>query len=109
MSRPAMACEVELVVITSEKDQAGLARWAELAAAGYRLSQVTTVGVNQWLYLERAVMGTPANLRLPAVVEQDQAVAAALRAQIQAAARERIQAMQRVQPQVSGTPAPVTK
>ena len=49
MSRPAMACEVELVVITSEKDQAGLARWAELAAAGYRLSQVTTVGVNQWL------------------------------------------------------------
>ena len=108
MGRPAMASEVELVVITSEKDQAGLARWAELAAAGYRLSQVTTVGVNQWLYLERAVMGTPANLRLPAVVEQDQAVAAALRAQIQAAARERIQAM-RTQPPVSGTPAFGTK
>ena len=108
MSRPAMASEVELVVISSATDHVGLARWAELAAAGYRLSQVTTDAGKQWVYLERAVMGAPTNLRLPAVVEQDHAVAETLRAKIQAAARERLQTV-RPQPPVSGTPAPATK
>lgn len=108
MSRPAMAFEVELVVITNAADQAGLARWAELAAAGYRLAQVTTDGGKQWVYLERAVMGAPTNVRLPAVVEQDHAAAETLRTKIQNAARERLQAV-RPQPPVSGTPAPATK
>ncbi len=108
MSRPPMAFEVELVVIKGDTDQAGLARWAELAAAGYRLSQVTNDGVKQWVYLERAIMGAPTTLRLPAVVEQDQTVAEALRAKIQAAASERMQA-QRAQPPVSAPPAPAAK
>ena len=108
MSRPAMAFEVELVVIKGDLDQAGLARWAELAAAGYRLTQVTNDGGKQWVYLERAVLGAPATLRLPAVVEQDHPVAEALRVKIQAALSERLQAL-RGQPPVSVSPAPVTK
>lgn len=85
----AMSLEVELVVLAKGPDggpdRAGLARWSELAASGYRLSQVVHDGGHQYLYLERLPSGLPGqSVTLPAAVEQDAALATGVRTRIQA-------------------------
>lgn len=100
MAARSMSFEVERLVLTSH-DAAGLARWAELAALSYHLAAVAPAGDGQVLFLERA--GQPAHLQLPAVIEQDPAVAAALREKIQAQIAERQQAQRALQ--APGAPA----
>lgn len=95
-----MSLDVELVVLSvgadGAGDKAGLARWAELAASGYRLAHVIHDGGRQFLYLERMGSGMPGQpVTLPAAVEQERALADGLKAKIQAAQAAR---MPRVMP-----------
>lgn len=90
-----MSLEVELVVLHAGPDgtgdKPGLARWAELAAAGYRLAHVIHDGGRQHLYLERMGSGMPGQPpTLPAAVEQDKPLADGLKARIQAAQAARM-------------------
>lgn len=96
MSSPRqMSLEVELVVLNAGPegvgDKPGLARWAELAASGYRLAHVVHEGSRQFLYLERMGSGMPGQPpTLPAAVEQDRPLADGLKAKIQAAQAARM-------------------
>jgi hypothetical protein len=90
-----MSLEVELVVLHAGPDgtgdKPGLARWAELAASGYRLAHVIHDGGRQFLYLERMGSGMPGQPpTLPAAVEQDKPLADGLKARIQAAQAARM-------------------
>ena len=90
-----MSLDVELVVLNAGPegvgDKPGLARWAELAANGYRLAHVVHEGSRQFLYLERMGSGMPGQaVTLPVAVEQERALADDLKAKIQAAQAARM-------------------
>ena len=77
-----------------ENFTAAVARWAELAALGYRVVVALPSEQGATLYLERsAVGGVPGPLRLPAALEQDGNAAKVLRARIEAAQAERAKLM----------------
>ncbi|MEK7411784.1 MAG: sigma-70 family RNA polymerase sigma factor [Planctomycetota bacterium] len=85
------AQEVELVQISATfstvdgGDKKGLARWAELEAEGYKIAHVVTSGSQMFVFLERPVQrygGPTEEIRLPEVVEQDKALATAVREKV---------------------------
>lgn len=84
--------EVEVVVISgSGNDPEGQARWAELAAVGYRLTQVVADQGAMVLFLERQTMGMTAvsRVRLPAAVARDEDRANKVQSRIEAMRQER--------------------
>lgn len=93
------AKEVELVLLDSATDKAGLARWAELASVGYGLSQVYEMGGKSYLFLERNRNNAQDEFALPAAVEADPAVANPLRAKIMTQVQQQQQAMLQFQHQ----------
>lgn len=81
--------EVELLVVEPSTQAKSLARWAVLAAEGYRLSQVGVSGTTQYLYLERMITQPGSAPALPAMVETDPGLASETRSRIIAAQEAR--------------------
>lgn len=87
-----LGTEVEVVVLSgSGNDPDGQARWAELAAVGYRLTQAVADQGSMVLFLERQTMGMTAvsRVRLPAAVARDDDRANKVQARIEAMRQER--------------------
>lgn len=81
LPRPAMAYEVETMVMTPG-ELSGLAAWAELAAHGFHLITVVPQDGKQVLFLERQRNPASADIRLPAAVASDSALAQAVQAKL---------------------------
>jgi hypothetical protein len=81
--------EVELLVVEPATQAKSLARWAVLAAEGYRLSQVGVSGTTQYLYLERMITQPGSVPALPSQVETEPGLAAETRSRIIAAQEAR--------------------
>jgi len=93
MPRSLPAYEVELLSIKTG-DPASITAWTLLASQGYRITAAIPGDGGATLYLERPTnMTVLTKLRLPSLLEQDQAAADALRAKMKDLNEERLKAV----------------
>jgi len=110
--RNVASSEVDIVVMRIGADGTispdDLARWAQLAAKGYRISNIGGDGTRSILYVERPFSPNMGHsIRLPAVIEANPTQANQLRQQLMSEVQGRLQDQQ--SKAGVGTPVPVER